>query len=370
MKLYRRGRTIMIGLGLILLASACGPGDSGSADQADGSAATADEGSGEPIELVLYQSLSPEEIIPIVEGFELYYSEATGREVDIASFHQPGSELQATMNLEAEGDAMQADIMISSSAEMQSLQSEHELFAPLETDTMADSAIPDSMREAARESGFIPTGLQPYIIAYNTELVAPEEVPESWADLLDERWQGQIGMGDPETTSGAHIPLWFITEYLEGELGSPYGWEYYERLGELNPTTASSHDAIMELINAGELQIGILGYGTAATSAASGNPVAAVLPEEGVSAIPVSTAVVADSDELEAAEAFAEWIVSQEGQAAMYEGARFLPIRSDVEIEEPPFPFEPDPSQIVPLDAEWVAEEREENVEMFRQTIG
>lgn len=350
-------------LGMIFTTSACG----GSGEEDETSVANSSGGG----ELTLYQARSPEGIGPVIEAFEAYYLDRTGAEVTVASFNQSGGDLRATLDLEARGDAVEADVVLMDIGEVLSLtQSYPDLFAAdFDPANLADEAVSAVAREASQRSPGTMVSLQPYVIGYNTELVSAAEVPQSWTDLLDDRWANQLGMGDPETTSGAHVPLWFLTDYMADEVGSPFGWEYYEQLAELDPRLESSHSAVIEFLAAGELQVGVLGYGTVLASALDGNPVAAVLPEEGTSGLVGTVAVVADSPEREIAEIFVEWLVSLEGQQVLYQGSGTVAIRSDIEVDEIPFEFDTTSDKIVPLDAQWVAENRAENIEMFGERM-
>ncbi|MBK1783875.1 ABC transporter substrate-binding protein [Prauserella cavernicola] len=322
-------------------------------------------------EVVLYQSLSPTEIVPIVEGFEKYYARTTGESLNVRSFHQSGGDLRATVGLEARAESVQADLVVTDISDLTALEQNNPgLFSPVDAAALRDDAINDTVREQAAGSVGVISGLQPYVISYNTRRVPADDVPTSWADLLGDRWKFRIGMGDPETTNGAHVPLWYLTHYLNERIGSPFGWEFYDRLGELSPRTAGSHDAVQAYVNQGELDAGIVGYGTVVTAAEDGNPVAAVLPEEGVGALAIATAVPSASENGEIGAMFTEWLMSPEGQAAMYEGTNYIPVRDDVETSPPPFPIELDLNRIRPIDAAWVAEQRVANIDRFRQELG
>ena len=170
------------------------------------------------------------------------------------------------------------------------------MFKEIHPPALDDAEYSPAVRESAErtKTNFV-IGLAPYVIVYNTDRVAPDEVPQSWADLLSDRWKGRIGMGDPETTSGSHVPLWYITKYLADEIGAPYGREYYAGLGKNEPVTAGSHGAIQEYVDAGELDVGILSFAGARTSAMSGNHVAAVLPKEGAGALAQSIGMLAEA---------------------------------------------------------------------------
>jgi iron(III) transport system substrate-binding protein len=62
------------------------------------------------------------------------------------------------------------------------------------------------------------------VIGYNTNLVAREDAPKSYADLLDPKWRGKLVKGHPGY-SGAILTTTFL---LVRELG----WPYFEKLAQ------------------------------------------------------------------------------------------------------------------------------------------
>src|SRR3954463_3177699 len=64
------------------------------------------------------------------------------------------------------------------------------------------------------------------IIAYNTNLVKPEEAPKSFADLLDPRWKGKIVKAHP----GYSGTIMTATYQMQRDLG----WSYFEQLAKQN----------------------------------------------------------------------------------------------------------------------------------------
>ena len=64
------------------------------------------------------------------------------------------------------------------------------------------------------------------IIAYNTNLVKPEDVPKSFADLLDPKWKGKIVKAHP----GYSGTIMTATYQMQRDLG----WSYFEKLAKQN----------------------------------------------------------------------------------------------------------------------------------------
>lgn len=320
---------------------------------------------------VVYQCLDEQDIIPIREAFTQYWQEQHNETLTFQDFFQPCGELRATVELEVRGNAVQADVLIADIGDFASINLRYpEMFKEFDPPALSDPEITSTVREtAARNKNNFMMSFGPYVLVYNTDRVAPDEVPESWADLLSPRWHGRIGMGDPETTAGAHVPLWFIVKYLGDTVGEPFGRPYYAELGKNQPITAGSHGAIVEFVNAGELDVGILNLSAARNSAFGGNHVAAVLPKEGAGALSMSAGVIADTDVSDVAEAFVNWLLTKPGQEAVYIGTGAVPIRSDVEIDAMPFPFDLYSELIRPIDATWIAENRADNIAYFREVV-
>jgi iron(III) transport system substrate-binding protein len=61
-------------------------------------------------------------------------------------------------------------------------------------------------------------------IAYNTNLVKPEDAPTSFADLLNPKWQGKIVKGNPNYSGTIFTATFALSRNL--------GWSYFERLAQ------------------------------------------------------------------------------------------------------------------------------------------
>jgi iron(III) transport system substrate-binding protein len=162
--------------------------------------------------------------------------------------------------------------------------------------------------------------------------------------------------------------LWFLIK-KQGELGAPWGWDYYEALGQQEPRLFSGHGALNDDVSSGELSIGILGYGGIMQATATGAPIALVLPEEGCGAQPTSIEIVKASEGNQAATMFIDWFLSKDGQQAMYDGAKTVPVRNDVVMDPQSFDFDPMSPKIEPIDSRWISENMAENVARFKEAL-
>ena len=172
-----------------------------------------------------------------------------------------------------------------------------------------------------------PVGTGFYVIIYNTNQVSAEESPKSFKDLLDPKWESAIAMADPTSSSSVYTFIWMITQYLDS---NEYGWDYFQKLQDLNVNYVASHGTIGELVSMGERKIGIQVMATAGTSLKKGDPIAINYPAEGVPSEVNVAAIRKDTPNQEAAELFVNFILSEEGQKLVGDNLGWIPVRTDL----------------------------------------
>jgi iron(III) transport system substrate-binding protein len=112
------------------------------------------------------------------------------------------------------------------------------------------------------------------IIAYNSKLVKPEDVPKSFADLLDPKWAGKIVKAHPGY-SGTILTATF-------EMVRDIGWDYYEALAKQNVMQVQSATDPPKKLSLGERSV--MADGTEYNIfllREAGQPVEAIYPTEG-----------------------------------------------------------------------------------------
>lgn len=86
------------------------------------------------------------------------------------------------------------------------------------------------------------------VFAYNTRAVPRDAVPKLYDDLLGPRWKRQIGLPDREYS-------WFATTLRT--LGND-GAKFMQGLGKQKPNFRPSHVLVLQLVAAGEFNIGLV----------------------------------------------------------------------------------------------------------------
>jgi iron(III) transport system substrate-binding protein len=86
------------------------------------------------------------------------------------------------------------------------------------------------------------------VFAYNTKLISRDAAPKQYDDLLSPRWKGQIGLPSKEYS-------WFATAMRA--LGKD-GAKFMDGLGKQKPNYRPSHVLVLQLIAAGEFNLGLV----------------------------------------------------------------------------------------------------------------
>lgn len=144
-------------------------------------------------------------------------------------------------------------------------------------------------------------------IAYNTNLVKPEDAPKSFADLLDPKWAGKMVKGHP-AYSGTIMTATF-------QLVRELGWEYLEKLSKQRVMQVQSSTDPPKKLSLGERAVMADGneYGVVLLKEA-GQPVEPIYPTEGTPTISGPTGIFASAPHPNAAKLFQAWLHTRETQ--------------------------------------------------------
>nr|WP_263011656.1 iron ABC transporter substrate-binding protein [Laspinema sp. D3a] len=89
---------------------------------------------------------------------------------------------------------------------------------------------------------------------YNTDLVQPEEVPQSILELTDPKWEGKIGWAPSNGSFQA-----FVTA-LRVSLGEEQTKQWLEGVQANNPKVYAKNTAIVEALSRGEIAVGFVNH--------------------------------------------------------------------------------------------------------------
>jgi iron(III) transport system substrate-binding protein len=154
-------------------------------------------------------------------------------------------------------------------------------------------------------------------IAYNTQLVKPEELKSYW-DLLEPKWRGKIVAMDPKVSGAVSRGIRFF--YFQTELGP----NFIARLfGETDMTLARDFTQMLDWLAAGKFSLGIfVGSTETAKAVSQGLPIREFSPgqfKEGAAVSPFNGTVslINRAPHPNAAKVLINWLLSKEGQTAV-----------------------------------------------------
>jgi iron(III) transport system substrate-binding protein len=262
-------------------------------DGADRQARIAEQGRKEGT-VVLYTSLAPSESRPLAEAFE----KKTGIKVEL--WRAISEKVVQRAVTETRAGRFAFDVVETNAPEMEMMQRE-KLFAPFHTPHLADlpaGAIP-------RHREWIPDRMNFFVVAYNTAKVKREELPADYRAFTEPRWKGRIGI---EATDAE----WMAT--LVKKWGEREGLAWFRKLADLKPDVRKGHVLLAELIAAGEIAVGLTVYNANAESLKRKGAPIDWLPVQPVVARAQGIAVARRAPHPHAALAFADFVLSPEGQ--------------------------------------------------------
>lgn len=109
-----------------------------------------------------------------------------------------------------------------------------------------DSPGRENLRDSVNDPYYVGTRGFVMSVAYNPDLVAPDEVPTQWSDLLDPAWEGEVWLGSDTST-----PV------VLGMLKQTFGDEFLEALAANVRVQEVSSRGIADQIISGEIALGM-----------------------------------------------------------------------------------------------------------------
>jgi iron(III) transport system substrate-binding protein len=278
---------------LVLVLAGCGSdGDSGS----DGG------------KLTIYSGREEELVAPLIEKFE----QASGIDAEVR--YADSAELAAT--IAEEGENSPADVFFA--------QDPGSLGAVEEEGRLAE--LPEDMLERVDErfrdpdGRWVGTSGRVRVIAYNTDELTEDEVPDSVFDLTDPKWKDKIGI--PPTNASFQA---FVTA-MRLSAGEERTREWLEGLEANDPKIYERNTPVVEAVAAGEIQLGLVNHyylylvkeedpdAAVANHYTAGDDPGALVSVAGVG-------ILDSTDDEDTAREFVDYLLSEEGQRFYVEEA-------------------------------------------------
>lgn len=261
--------------------------------------------------LVVYSGRSEELVGPLVMRFE------QDRGVDVEIRYGSSSEMAAT--LLSEGAASPADVFYAQDP------------ASLGSVPGLVSALPDALLSMVPERFRDPGGLwvgttaRSRVLAYNPSLVSEDELPQTFHDLSDSEWAGQVGIAPTNASFIAFVSAMIL---LEGE-ESTLSW--LSGMAANQPVEFDGNAAIAAAIDAGDVSVGLINhYYVLELGAEQGSTTARnhffETPDAGSLVMPSGASILSTSSNRAAGEAFIAFLLSPESQAYFAENVFEYPV--------------------------------------------
>jgi putative spermidine/putrescine transport system substrate-binding protein len=170
-------------------------------------------------------------------------------------------------------------------------------------------------------------------ITYNTELLKPEDLPQTWADLAKPEYKDRLTLPVPGNAHAVML-IAFLTNKATGALDDID--PAIETLNKIAPnvmTYWTSFDQAFNLLNSGQSAISVNSTDRTIDQVLKGAPVSTYYPPEGTTMIPNTLGIAKGTESQELAEAWINFLLTKENQGHIASNLGFSPVRDDVEID-------------------------------------
>lgn len=266
--------------------------------------------------LTIYTSQPEADIQALVQVFNKVQPD-----ISVEIFRSGTEEVVSKVQAEKQAGSVLADVLlVSDAATFESLKND-QLLMSYESPEL--TGISSDFYDA--EHTYVGTKIITTGIIVNRDMIQDEIT--GYADLLEDFAKNNIDMPSPLYSGAAAYNLSVLTR-TEG-----IGWEFYEGLKDNGVKVDKGNGTVLNSVLSGEKGIGIIVDYMAFRAQAEGSNVEFIYPKEGSLIVTEPVGIVNGTKNEEAAKAFVDFIISEEGQKATAE-IGYTPIKSGIEAPE------------------------------------
>ncbi|MCI0570117.1 MAG: ABC transporter substrate-binding protein [Myxococcaceae bacterium] len=220
-------------------------------------------------------------------------------------WYQAGSEKVAS-RLEAEraAGAIRADVLLTSDPFLYERLTREGLLTRYASPNAL--RIPRALLEL--DAHYAAVRLSTMVLVHREGLTHP---PAAFTELTQPRWRNRVALGDPLTSGTAFTWAVFMR--------ARHGDAYFEELRENGAVVAGGNSAVLQRVESGEAEVGVLLLENALAAKARGSPIDVTWPSDGAVVIPGPVAILQTAQNPAAARAFVDVLLSPEGQRLIVE---------------------------------------------------
>ena len=205
--------------------------------------------------------------------------------------------------------------------------------ALLRANVLAPFALPEAQRLAPSmrdpRGYWVATRVSYFGMAYNTKMIPADEVPKTYADLLDPKWKGRMAWTAEAETGSATMFISFVRAWL----GEEKAETYFRDLGkqDIANITASPREVVNKVM-AGEYAIGLNIFLHHPIISAQQGAAVASQPMEPVLGNASVMVLAKDAPHPHSALLLMDFLISKEGQEVIRK-ADYFPADTTLEVE-------------------------------------
>lgn len=199
------------------------------------------EGARKEKQLLVYTSAPVDDYAVVAAAFEKKYG------IKVNVWRASSEKVVQRTVTEARANRFDVDIVDTNGPEMEALHREkifQEVKSPYLSQLIPQAILPHRQ--------WVGTRLNIFVQAYNTKLVKKEELPKTYADFLDPKWKGKLGIEAEDAD-------WFAG--VIAELGEAKGLQLFKDIVARNGLSVrKGHTLLTNLVASGEIPLALTVY--------------------------------------------------------------------------------------------------------------
>jgi iron(III) transport system substrate-binding protein len=268
--------------------------------------------------ITVYSGRTENLIGPLLDGF----ADTTGVDVEV----RYGQSADLALLISQEGERSPADVFISQSPGAVGFLAGEGMLRPLGDQVL--SLVDPGFRN--NDGLWVGMSGRVRVIVYNSELIDPEDLPESVFDLTDERFRGQVAVAP---ANGSFQD--FVTAMREVH-GEEVTLEWLQGLVENDAQTYANNTSIVQAVGRGDVPLGLVNHYYNYRAKAEDPEVPSenyFFPDTDIGSLLIVTAlgVIETTDNPGLADRFAEFMLGEEAQRFFSEQTFEYPLATGVE---------------------------------------